>query len=1073
LYTIGEVADVVRDHPPRKVLVLGSGALRIGQAGEFDYSGTQALKALREEGIQTVLINPNIATIQTSEGVADRVYFLPVTPTFVARVIAREQPDAVLLSFGGQTALNCGVDLFRNGTLGEHGVQVLGTPVKSIEDTEDRELFVQRLAEIDVPVPTSIPVTTVKDALEAALSISYPVMARAAFALGGRGSGVAHDEGELREIATRALAASGQLLVEEYLGGWKEVEYEVVRDGADNCITVCNMENLDPLGIHTGESIVVAPSQTLSDEEYHLLREASIRIVRHLGIVGECNVQYALDPKSTEYRVIEVNARLSRSSALASKATGYPLAYVATKLALGYKLPEIPNAVTQRTSACFEPALDYVVTKVPRWDLQKFPQISKKIGSEMKSVGEVMAIGRTFEESLQKAMRMLQVGIHGLVANDGQAAENDAKAECVTPTDQRILHVAQALEEGATVAELYEGTAIDPWFLERVKTVVDFAKAVKEGPAMDASTMRRAKQLGFSDHQIGKLIGRTEADVRLIRIGQGVTPVVRQIDTLAGEFPARTNYLYLTYDGTTHDVVFPRRRAVIVLGSGAYRIGSSVEFDWCGVKAVQTARACGYETIMVNYNPETVSTDFDICDRLYFEELSFERVQDIHELENPEGVVISFGGQIPNNLASRCHSAGMRIMGTHPDDVDRAEDRHRFSALLDRLEVDQPPWTEASSVKGAFKFAKKVGYPVLVRPSYVLSGAAMSVAFNEDDLDYCLSRAAKVAEDHPVVVSKYFENSKEVEIDAVARDGRLLAWAVVEHVENAGVHSGDATMVLPPQRTYLETVRRVKNIAREVARALRVSGPMNLQFLARDNRVMVIECNLRASRSVPFVSKTLKVDFVDLATRVMLGEEVPAVHPSALELDYVAVKAPQFSYSRLHGTDPVPSVEMASTGEVGCFGEDLDAALIKSLLATDFVLPRKGALVTVSGDENRFKLLDVVRDLAATGLPMYATEHTQAFFSEEGVNLKRVHKIHEKAEPNVCTLMAEGAFDLVVAIPEGYAQTSDDASAAVRREAARFSVPLLANIQLARAFMSAVTGIEEDDLHVRAWDEYK
>ncbi len=1063
---------MTRHQHPKKVLVLGSGPLRIGQAGEFDYSGTQSLKALKEEGIETVLINPNIATIQTSEGVADRVYFLPVTPDFVARVIAREQPDAILLSFGGQTALNCGVALFRDGTLGEHGVQVLGTPVKSIEDTEDRELFCDRLEEIGVPVPASIPVTSVGAALKAAEDIGYPIMARAAFALGGRGSGVAADEAELREIARRALAASGQLLIEEYLGGWKEVEYEVVRDGADNCITVCNMENVDPMGIHTGESIVVAPSQTLSDEEYHGLREASIKVVRHLGIVGECNVQYALDPNSTEFRVIEVNARLSRSSALASKATGYPLAYIATKLALGYTLPELPNSVTQRTSACFEPALDYLVVKVPRWDLQKFPQVSKKIGSEMKSVGEVMAIGRNFEEALQKALRMLQVGIHGLVANDGKPAEVDARAESATPTDQRILHVAQAMEEGATVEELWKSTAIDRWFLERIRAVTDFGLHLAGGAALDSSTLRRAKLLGFSDHQIGKLTGRTEADVRGLRKTLGVTPVVRQIDTLAGEFPARTNYLYLTYDGDVHDVVFPRRRAVMVLGSGAYRIGSSVEFDWCGVKAVQTARACGYETIMVNCNPETVSTDFDICDRLYFDELSFERVQDVHDLENPEGVIISFGGQIPNNLAGRLHGAGVRVLGTHPDDVDRAEDRHRFSALLDRLGVDQPPWTEASSVEGAFAFANQVGYPVLVRPSYVLSGAAMSVAFNDNDLDYCLRRAAKVAEDHPVVVSKYFENSKEVEIDAVAREGRLLAWAVVEHVENAGVHSGDATMVLPPQRTYLETVRRVKTIGREVARALRVSGPINLQFLARDNRVMVIECNLRASRSVPFVSKTLKVDFVDLATRVMMGEEVPALQPSALELDYVGVKAPQFSYSRLAGTDPLPSVEMASTGEVGCFGEDLDAALLKSLLAVDFVIPRKGVLITISGDDNRYKLLEEVKKLATGNMPLYATEHTWEFYKLHGLELEKVFKIHEDGEPNVSTLMAHGAFDLVVSIPSGYARTLDDAAAAVRREAARFSVPLIANIQLARAFISASINRTENDLYVKAWDEY-
>jgi len=1054
------------------VLLLGSGALRIGQAGEFDYSGTQALKALKEEGVKTVLVNPNIATVQTSEGVADRVYFLPVTPAFVAKVIAKEQPEAILLAFGGQTALNCGVALQRDGTLSEHGVRVLGTPVKSIEDTEDRQQFVERLNEIGIPVPKSIPTTSVDAALKAADAIGYPVMARAAFALGGQGSGVARDAKELREIATRALARSDQLLIEEYLGGWKEVEYEVVRDRADNCITVCNMENVDPLGIHTGESIVVAPSQTLSDDEYHILRTASIRIVRHLGIVGECNVQYALDPRSSRYRVIEVNARLSRSSALASKATGYPLAYVATKLALGYTLPELPNAVTQRTCACFEPALDYVVVKVPRWDLQKFPQVSKKIGSEMKSVGEVMAIGRSFEEALQKALRMLQVGIHGLAGNDDRTV-GDARVECATPTDSRILQVAEALEDGASVEELYAGTAIDPWFLERIRSVVVFARELRDRKELDRGTMLRAKVMGFSDHQIGKLQGRSEVDVRAERKRLGVLPVVRQIDTLAAEFPARTNYLYITYDGEGHDVVFPRRRAVMVLGSGAYRIGSSVEFDWCCVQAVRTARECGYDTIMVNYNPETVSTDFDICDRLYFEELSFERVQDIYELERPDGVIISFGGQIPNNLAARCHHAGLRIVGTHPDDIDRAEDRHRFSGLLDRLGVDQPPWTEASSIEAAMRFAKAVGFPVLVRPSYVLSGAAMSVAFNDDDLMYCLGRAAKVAEDHPVVVSKYFENTKEIEIDAVARDGRLLAWAVVEHIENAGVHSGDATMVLPPQRTYLETVRRVKSITREVAQALRVTGPMNIQFLARENRVMVIECNLRASRSVPFISKALKMDFAQLATKVMLGQDVPAVHPSALELEYVAVKAPQFSYSRLRGTDPLPSVEMASTGEVGCFGESLDEALLKAQLATDFVIPKRGVLITISGDGARFKLVDVIKELAMTGIPLYMTEHTREFYANHGVSSTLVHKMHDEGEPNVGTLLAKGAFDLVISIPEEYARTSDDVSAAVRRTAASFAVPLLANVQLAKAFLQALVWSGEREIQVKAWDEYK
>jgi len=936
----------------KKVILLGSGALKIGQAGEFDYSGSQAIKALKEEGIHVILINPNIATIQTSEALSDKIYFLPITPFFVEKVIEKERPDGIMLGFGGQTALNCGVELFEKGVFENHNVEVWGTSIKAIKDCEDRASFVERLGEINMKVPRSIAVTSVQEAADAANKIGYPIMARVAFALGGLGSGISYSEEELIKRVKKSLAFTHQVLIEEYLEGWKEVEYEVVRDRFDNCITVCNMENFDPLGIHTGESIVVAPSQTLTNQEYHRLRSLSIGVVRHLGIIGECNIQFALDPESDEYRIIEVNPRLSRSSALASKATGYPLAFVAAKLALGYSLMELPNLITKKTKACFEPALDYVVVKIPRWDLIKFRRASKKIGSEMKSVGEVMAIGRNFEEALQKAIRMLQVGMYGLVCND--IAFDDLKKELENPTDKRIFAIAEAIENHS-VEEVHSLTRINKWFLHKVKNIVDIEDEIRKmGEAgLTKQILLKAKRSGFSDKQIAILLDKEELDVRAMRKQMGIYPLVKQIDTLAAEYPAETNYLYLTYNGSEDDVSFSEKNKVIVLGSGSYRIGSSVEFDWCCVNAVMTLRELSYKTIMINYNPETVSTDYDVCDRLYFDELSFETVADIYERENPEGLIISMGGQIPNNLAMKCHEYGVKILGTSPTKIDNAENRHRFSAMLDDLGIDQPDWKELTDVDEAMSFAHRVGYPVLVRPSYVLSGAAMSVALNDSELAHYLEKASLVSPEYPVVISKFIENAKEIEIDAVAKDGELFVYAICEHVENAGVHSGDATMVLPPQRTYLETTRRMKKIARLIARPLHIHGPFNIQFIAKDNEVKVIECNLRASRSFPFVSKIFKLNFIDLATKIIMGVDVPRIDKSCFELDYVGVKAPQFSFTRIQGADPVLSVEMASTGEVACIGDSFEEAFLKSLLSVGFRFPKKSILLSTGPFESK------------------------------------------------------------------------------------------------------------------------
>ncbi|MBI5390745.1 carbamoyl-phosphate synthase (glutamine-hydrolyzing) large subunit [Candidatus Woesearchaeota archaeon] len=1067
---------------PKKVIILGSGALKIGEAGEFDYSTSQCLKALKEDSIQTVLVNPNIATYQTSAGMADRIYFLPITVDFVEGVIKKEKPDAIMLSFGGQTALNCGLELERKGILDKYGVSVLGTPIKAIELTEDRHLFAKELQSINVFVPKSKAAHHAHDALAIAEEIGYPVMIRVAFALGGKGSGVAHTKQELQRMVDEALTSSPQILVEEYLGGWKEIEYEVVRDAKDNCITVCNMENFDPLGIHTGESIVVAPSQTLSNSEYHLLRETSIKVIRHFGIVGECNIQFALDPRSEEYRVIEVNARLSRSSALASKATGYPLAYIAAKLGLGYSLPELQNSITKSTCACFEPALDYLVIKIPRWDLHKFKQVSKKIGSEMKSVGEVMSIGRTFEEALQKGLRMLGMGYKGLTGNDVELG--DLAKELKEPTDERIFAVVEGMQQGMSVAEINKLTGIDPWFLERIRMILvveaEIRKEYQHAGKLSAPTLLKAKQYGFSDYHLGRLVAKTELEVRELRKHYGILPSIKQIDTLAAEYPAQTNYLYLTYHGCTqgchHDVAPLEQKnksdkSMLVLGSGSYRIGSSVEFDWCSVHCALALQKAGYKTIMLNYNPETVSTDYDTSDKLYFEELSFERVLDIYELEQPEGLVVSMGGQIPNNLALRCHKAGLHIIGTSPVDIDSAEDRYKFSKLLDELSIDQPLWKELSTTEEAIKFARKANYPVLIRPSYVLSGSAMNVVFHDEELALYLEKAAKVSAEHPVVVSKFEVNSKELEIDAVGDHGKVVAWAISEHIENAGVHSGDATMVLPPQHTYLETLRRVKHITEKIAAALSITGPFNIQFLAKDNHVKVIECNLRASRSFPFVSKVLKQNFIELATLCMIGKG-KKIALSNLDLDYVGVKAPQFSYSRLKGADPLLSVEMASTGEVGCLGKDLHEAFLKAVLATGLTWPKKGILLSVSGDENRYKLLDHIRKLADLGFKLYGTEHTAEFYSSHGIQIKMLHKVHEKTEPNTLTYLLHGKIDLVISMPKEYASVDSGGTKIVRRAAVDCNVPLINNIQLAKVFIDAIADKKMDDLEIKAWEEY-
>ncbi len=1109
---------------PKRVLILGSSALTIGQAGEFDYSGSQAIKALREEGVATVLINPNIATIQTSEGLADEVYFLPVTPEFVERIIEKEKPDGILLGFGGQTALNCGVALHDSGVLERHGVRVLGTPVETIRATEDRALFNQKLAEIGVKVPRSRAVhrlqtgdtgdhrlvtgatgragasgdagepsqrgtlcESVDVAAQAADEIGYPVMLRAAFALGGLGSGMCADRAQLIERARAAFAHAPQVLIEEWLNGWKEVEYEVVRDRADNCITVCNMENVDPLGIHTGESIVVAPSQTLTDRQYHMLREISIRVIRHLGVVGECNIQFGLDPHSDDYRVIEVNARLSRSSALASKATGYPLAFVAAKLALGQLLTDIPNKVTGATRACFEPALDYVVVKAPRWDLKKFRGVSTRLGSAMKSVGEVMAIGRTFEEALQKSLRMLEVGQPGVVPT-AETAFGELDVELAEPTDRRIFAVARAFQLGYSVDRVAELTAIDRWFLHRIRRLVEIAGEVERvasqrggagvegaadgGDLISAALLLEAKEAGFADAQIAALAGIGEDAVRQQRVASGIVPCVKQIDTLAGEYPAKTNYLYLTYQGTRSDVAFDGPPPVLVLGSGAYRIGSSVEFDWCCVNTVRTLRRLGHRTIMLNCNPETVSTDYDECDRLYFDEITVETIREIAEREKVAGVVVSVGGQTPNNLATKLAACGIPLFGTAAEAIDRAENRHRFSALCDELGIHQPPWAEVTSSADARAFAQRVGYPVLVRPSYVLSGAAMAVAENEDMLDAVLERAADVSREHPTVITQFITGAKEIEIDAVAADGEIVAYAISEHIENAGVHSGDATIVLPPQRTYLETTRRAKHIARRIAAALRVSGPFNIQFMARDNHVMVIECNLRASRSMPFVSKVFNVNFIELATRAIVGRPVKRIDGSVFELDHVGVKAPQFSFMRLAGADPVLGVEMASTGEVGCIGEDFEDAFLKAMLSVGYRAPIKAALLSTGPVEDKAAFLHSARDLAESGVRLFATQGTAAFLSASGVAVEAVQWPLDEGTPNALELIRRREVELVINIPKDASKRELENDYMIRRAAIDAGVPLITNIQLAHRFAQTVCRRPVESLDLRSWREY-
>jgi len=1062
-------------NPPLSVLVLGSSALKIGEAGEFDYSGSQAIKALKEEGLRTVLVNPNIATIQTSDYLADEVYFVPVTPEFVEKVIEQERPGAVLLGFGGQTALNCGVELHRRGVFERFGVRVLGAPIESILDTEDRSRFVSRLAEIDVATPRSRSTTNVEEAVQAAREIGYPCMARVAFALGGLGSGICRDEPALRELARRAFAHTEQLLVEECLTGWKEIEYEVVRDRADNCITVCNMENLDPMGIHTGESIVVAPSQTLDNGEYHLLREVAIRVVRHLGIVGECNIQYALSPGGDGYRVIEINARLSRSSALASKATGYPLAFVAAKLALGRTLPEIDNSVTRVTRACFEPALDYVVVKAPRWDFGKFRGASSLLGSSMKSVGEVMAIGRKFEEALQKALRMLETGARGAVLNDRNDFP-DVRRALAEPTEKRIFAVARAIEQGIAVEEICAITHIDPWFVEKIAGLVELASRLERAGAAGLSPqlLLEAKQFGFSDTQISAAIGMTEDEVRELRAKHGLHPCVKQIDTLAAEYPAATNYLYLTYNGTEDDVEFGQEGGVMILGPGAYRIGSSVEFDWCCVNAARTLRELGYRTLMVNHNPETVSTDYDECDRLFFDELSFEVVAELYRKEAPLGILLSMGGQVPNNLALRCHRSGIRVLGTSPLDIDRAEDRHKFSSLLEDLDVPQPKWKELTSLEATQRFVDEVGYPVIVRPSYVLSGAAMAVAGNDTELANYLDKATEISPDHPVVMSKFVTQAKEIDVDAVARDGELLCWAVSEHVENAGTHSGDATLVLPPQRTYLETMRQIRRVTTEVAGSLSISGPFNIQFLAKDNQVMVIECNLRASRSFPFVSKVLRRNFIDVATRVIMGRRVDAGPDgqSFLDLDYVGVKAPQFSFTRLEGADPTLGVEMASTGEVACFGWDFDEAFLKALISVGFRFPLKRALLSTGPIENKAAFLSSARKLQELAVEFFATPGTAAFMRRNGIKATALSWPLDKGSPNTLAYIKERKLDLVINIPKHDEREELTNDYLIRRAAVDFGVPLITNLQLAQRLADALYRVPIEDLEVHGWSRY-
>ena len=1074
----------MKDENIKKVLLLGSGALKIGEAGEFDYSGSQALKALREEGIETVLINPNIATVQTSEGVADQIYFLPVQPYFVEEVIKKERPDGILLSFGGQTALNCGVELYRNGILDKYDVKVLGTPVQAIIDTEDRELFVEKLDEIGVKTIKSEACENMEQARKAAAELGYPVIIRAAYALGGLGSGFADNEEELVKIAEKAFSFSPQVLVEKSLKGWKEIEYEVVRDRYDNCITVCNMENFDPLGIHTGESIVIAPSQTLTNSEYHKLRALAIKIIRHIGIVGECNVQYAFDPQSEDYRVIEVNARLSRSSALASKATGYPLAFVAAKLGMGYGLFELKNSVTKTTSAFFEPALDYVVCKIPRWDLSKFRGVDKELGSSMKSVGEVMAIGRNFEEAIQKGLRMIGQGMHGFVENKELEIE-DIDAALREPTDKRVFVISKAMHKGYTVDQIHELTKIDKWFLEKLQHIIDIDEAMKKCNinTLDKELLRTAKVYGFTDFQIARAVGledelksmrKASLVVRNRRKNYGILPVVKQIDTLAAEYPAQTNYLYVTYAGVKSDITFENdKRSIIVLGSGAYRIGSSVEFDWCGVQALNTIRKEGYRSVMINYNPETVSTDYDMCDRLYFDELTFERVMDIIDLEQPNGVIVSTGGQIPNNLAVLLDEQHVPILGTKAQDIDNAEDRAKFSQMLTNNGINQPEWSALTSMDDIDRFIERVGFPVLVRPSYVLSGAAMNVCSNEDELKRFLQLAANVSEDHPVVVSKFIEHAKEIEMDAVAKNGEVIAYAISEHIEFAGVHSGDATIQFPPQKLYVETVRRCKRVGRQIAKELHINGPFNIQFMARDNDILVIECNLRASRSFPFVSKVLKINLIELATRVMLGLPVEKPSKNLFDLDYVGIKASQFSFNRLQKADPVLGVDMSSTGEVGCLGDDTNTALLKSMLSVGHRIPKKNILLSTGGAKQKVAMLDAAKMLIDHGYKLYATGGTSKFLNENGIeNTHVLWPSEEGDEPKALDLLHNHTIDMVVNIPKNLTSSELTNGYKIRRAAIDLNVPLITNARLASAFIYAFCTTKLEDIGIKSWSEY-
>ncbi|WP_106810698.1 carbamoyl-phosphate synthase (glutamine-hydrolyzing) large subunit [Prevotella merdae] len=1074
----------MKDENIKKVLLLGSGALKIGEAGEFDYSGSQALKALREEGIETVLINPNIATVQTSEGVADQIYFLPVQPYFVEEVIKKERPDGILLSFGGQTALNCGVELYRQGILEKYNVKVLGTPVQAIMDTEDRELFVEKLDEINVKTIKSEACENIEQTRKAAAELGYPVIIRAAYALGGLGSGFADNEEELDKLAEKAFSFSPQVLVEKSLKGWKEIEYEVVRDRYDNCITVCNMENFDPLGIHTGESIVIAPSQTLTNSEYHKLRALAIKIIRHIGIVGECNVQYAFDPQSEDYRVIEVNARLSRSSALASKATGYPLAFVAAKLGMGYGLFELKNSVTKTTSAFFEPALDYVVCKIPRWDLSKFRGVDKELGSSMKSVGEVMAIGRNFEEAIQKGLRMIGQGMHGFVENKELEIE-DIDAALREPTDKRVFVISKAMHKGYTVDQIHELTKIDKWFLEKLKHIIDIDEAMKKCNinTLDKELLRTAKVYGFTDFQIARAVGledelksmrKASLVVRSRRKNYGILPVVKQIDTLAAEYPAQTNYLYVTYAGVKSDITFENdKRSIVVLGSGAYRIGSSVEFDWCGVQALNTIRKEGYRSVMINYNPETVSTDYDMCDRLYFDELTFERVMDIIDLETPHGVIVSTGGQIPNNLAMLLDEQHVPILGTKAQDIDNAEDRAKFSQMLTNNGINQPEWSALTSMEDIDRFIERVGFPVLVRPSYVLSGAAMNVCSNEDELKRFLQLAANVSEDHPVVVSKFIEHAKEIEMDAVAKNGEVIAYAISEHIEFAGVHSGDATIQFPPQKLYVETVRRCKRVGRQIAKELHINGPFNIQFMARDNDILVIECNLRASRSFPFVSKVLKINLIELATRVMLGLPVEKPSKNLFDLDYVGIKASQFSFNRLQKADPVLGVDMSSTGEVGCLGDDTNTALLKSMLSVGHRIPKKNILLSTGGAKQKVAMLDAAKMLLENGYKLYATGGTSKFLTENGIeNTHVLWPSEEGEEPKALDLLHNHTIDMVVNIPKNLTSSELTNGYKIRRAAIDLNVPLITNARLASAFIYAFCTTKIEDIDIKAWGEY-